>query len=96
MWMDRRRARRHAIDGVGQVQCRIGDPPRDCWISDISDGGVRLLAEGLDVPEQFVLSFVAADRRRECRVVWRLAHEVGAEFVDAAESDFVDHILQPA
>jgi PilZ domain len=94
MLMDRRRAQRHTVADPGRIHCRIGDPPRDCVISDISDGGVRLVAYDVGVPEQFILTFVAVGRRRECRVVWRFASEIGAEFVDEAEDDFVDRILQ--
>ena len=93
MLLDRRRAERHATGGVANIQCRIGALPQDCWVCDISDGGVRLLAEGLDVPDQFDLCFVAANRRRACRLIWRLGDEIGAEFVDEAESDFAEHIL---
>jgi hypothetical protein len=52
-------------------------------ITDISDGGARLYSE-FDMPEKFTLSVSSdrGDRRRDCRVVWRLGHELGVEFTD--------------
>jgi hypothetical protein len=47
----------------------------------MSDGGVRLFVQA-EVPETFVL--VIKDGKgasRECRVVWRLDDEIGAEFI---------------
>jgi hypothetical protein len=90
---DRRRTERHAMRGLAKIQLGTGSLPRDCWISDISDGGVRLHAEGVDVPEEFTL--VLSDMnggRRDCRVVWRLGHEIGAQFVDRPSSGFAHKI----
>ena len=30
--------------------------------------------------------------RRECRVVWRLGHEVGAEFVDGFSAGYAERV----
>jgi hypothetical protein len=78
---DRRRAERHAIRGMGKILSSAGSLPRDCWISDISDGGARLHSEG-DVSNNFAL-VLPGGSRRECRVVWRLGHEVGVAFTDS-------------
>ena len=83
---DRRRSARHLVRGPAQLL--FGSLPRDCWISDISDGGVRLHAEGVDVPGAFTLLLAGRRERRECRVVWRLGHEIGAEFSDAGTQGF--------
>ena len=60
---------------------RAGTLPRDCLITDISDGGVRLHVEGFEVPDEFVL-LLSGDgltaKERAYRVVWRLGYEVGA------------------
>src|ERR1700731_2025125 len=81
---ERRRTRRREINRVAKIQFGSGTLPRDCLITDISDGGVRLHVEGFDVPDEFVL-VLAGERRgaqdRCYRVVWRLGYEVGAEFV---------------
>ena len=83
---DRRRSERHPVRGPAQLM--FGSLPRDCWITDISDGGVRLHAEGVEVPDDFTLLFGNRRERRECHVVWRLGHEIGAEFTDAANDGF--------
>jgi hypothetical protein len=79
---NRRRSERLAMRGLAKIQLGTGALPRDCWISDVSDGGVRLHAE-FEVPDEFVLMLPGVHGgRRECRVVWRLGLEVGAEFID--------------
>jgi hypothetical protein len=91
---DRRRSERHLVRGPAQIL--FGSLPRDCWISDISDGGVRLHAEGLDVPDEFTLMFAGRKERRECRVVWRLGHEIGAEFSDLGAQGFARRVAGAA
>ena len=66
--------------GMGKILGGTGSLPRDCWISDISDGGARLHSEA-DIPDEFAL-VLPTGGRRECRVVWRLGHEVGVAFSD--------------
>src|SRR5580693_5044989 len=48
---ERRRSRRRQINRVAKIQFGSGTLPRDCLITDISDGGVRLHVEGFDVPD---------------------------------------------
>jgi len=80
---DRRRAQRRLINRVAKIQIGSGALPRDCLITDISTGGVRLHIEGFDVPDEFVLHLSGQGIAKECayRVVWRLGHEVGARFM---------------
>lgn len=80
---DRRQARRRLINRVAKIQLGSGTLPRDCLITDISTGGVRLYVEGFEVPDSFVLLLSGEDLAKECsyRVVWRLGHEIGAQFV---------------
>jgi hypothetical protein len=90
---DRRRNERHALRGLAKIQFGTGSLPRDCWISDVSDGGVRLHAEGVSVPDEFILMLSGVNGgRRECRVVWRLGHEIGAEFVDGFAQGFARQV----
>lgn len=81
---DRRRSRRRFLNRVAKIQLGIGTLPRDCLITDISDGGIRLHVEGFEVPDEFVL-LLSGDgvgaKERSYRVVWRLGYEIGAEFV---------------
>jgi PilZ domain len=80
---NRRRTRRRLINRAAKIQAGNGGPPRDCLITDISTGGVRLHVEGFDVPDDFVLLLFGDDLAKECnyQVVWRLGHEIGARFV---------------
>src|SRR5262249_29570568 len=87
--IERRKTERLAMRGLAKVRTSSGALPRDCWVTDISDGGARLLAEGVEIPDQFTLVFADAScRPRECRVVWRLGYELGAEFSDGTEYEF--------
>ena len=89
MTRERRRTERYRVSGIAKIQPHAGALPRDCWVSDVSDGGVRLHSEHVEVPEQFTLLFPGAGHRpRECRVVWRLGYEIGAEFIDTAQAGF--------
>ncbi len=80
---ERRRVRRRLINRVAKIQVGSGTLPRDCLITNISTGGVRLHVEGVEVPDDFVLVLSGEDVAKECkyRVVWRLGHEIGAQFV---------------
>jgi hypothetical protein len=79
---DRRNAERYSIDRFAKIQAP-GGLPRDCMIVDISDSGIRLHAENVEVPDDFLVVISGMQHeRRECRVVWRLGFEIGAEFTD--------------
>jgi PilZ domain len=87
---ERRRARRHRLNRAAKIKSGAGLLPRDCLITDISDSGVRLHAEGYEVPDEFVLLFSdhsVLGRDRAYRVVWRLGYEVGAEFVGLVDDE---------
>lgn len=86
MRMERRKSHRRAISLPARIEITIGSPPRDCLITDISEGGVRLYTEVAEIPDRFVLWFSEngrSARPRDCSVVWRLGHELGAKFTDA-------------
>ncbi len=86
---ERRKSTRYAANGIVQVQDATGGALHDCRLTDVSDGGVRLYAERVVVPDDFVLWLSGeATQRRRCRVAWRLGHEVGAEFIDDSRQDF--------
>jgi hypothetical protein len=79
---ERRGAQRFTLDRMAKVQVP-GSLPRDCLIVDVSDSGIRIHAEHWEVPDEFLIVISGArHERRECRVVWRLGFEVGAEFID--------------
>jgi hypothetical protein len=86
LYAERRRSPREFINRVAQIRAGAGTLPRDCLITDISGGGVRLHVEGFEVPEEFVLAISGQGVARECmyRVVWRLGNEVGASLIGFA------------
>ena len=81
--LDRRHVPRRLINRIAKIQIGSGTLPRDCLITDISTGGVRLHIEGYEVPDRFVLLLSGEGLAKECnyQVVWRLGHEIGARFV---------------
>jgi hypothetical protein len=80
-----RRANRHTIGRHAKFQLADGVLGVDCVVTDISDGGVRLHVESVEVPDRFVLLISDGEggaRPRNCKVAWRLCFELGAEFLD--------------
>lgn len=58
----------------------------ECVICDVSDGGLRVDAGSLAVPEVFAVSFTAGGEVvRLCRRVWRRGNLIGARFVTAKQ-----------
>ena len=81
MFEERRTSPRQIVNCPGSVVCDAGKQPQDCLIADISEGGVRLFVQAA-VPETFVLVIKdGSEANHECRVVWRLDDELGAEFI---------------
>jgi PilZ domain-containing protein len=71
---------------VAKIQLGNGAPPLYCVVTDISDGGVRVHANGFYVPDEFVL-LIAGDgpfQNGTYRVIWRRDDEVGAKLVRVA------------
>ena len=86
MFTEKRKSRRQAISRHAKIQLPGSTLARDCLVTDISDGGVRLHVQGVAVPDQFVLLLSdgpVSARPRDCSVVWRLGYELGAKFADA-------------
>lgn len=81
MFVDRRKSERRSCHGAAKIQLGVGSLPRDCTITDISEGGVRVIAENLDVPAEFTL-ILSTGCPRLCRLAWRIGCEFGAQFVD--------------
>jgi hypothetical protein len=80
---ERRRSPRRLINRMAKIQLANGTLPRDCLVTDISAGGVRLHVEGFEIPDDFVLLLSGENVAQECnyQVAWRLGHEIGARFV---------------
>lgn len=79
MFKDRRIAPRLTLNSPATIRL-LGDPrPKDCKVIDLSASGVRIYAE-TPIPDVFTLASSSLTPRN-CRVVWRLGHEIGAEFL---------------
>ena len=52
---EKRKSQRQPISRYAKLQLPGGSLPRDCLVTDMSEGGVRLHVEGVDVPEQFAV-----------------------------------------
>ncbi len=81
MLANRRKSERRLCRRVAKIQFGNGSLPRDCTITDVSDGGVKLIAEYLDIPPEFTI-ILSTGNPRQCRLAWRIGCELGAEFVD--------------
>ncbi len=56
-----------------RFQLGTGTLPRDCLVTDLSTGGVRLHVEGFEVPDDFVLLLSGEGVAKECNYQVRLA-----------------------
>jgi hypothetical protein len=80
MQLEKRKSNRQSSARAAKIQAHGETPPCDCLITDLSGGGIRILAASGRVTNRFTL--ILSNSRRECRVIWRTGNEVGAEFVD--------------
>jgi len=81
--MERRQyPRQSPMKGLAYVYLDKGVPLSECEVTNISDGGARIVwKSGGMLPARFVL-FLTLDGsdRRSCRVVWRDGNAVGVAF----------------
>jgi hypothetical protein len=81
MLVNRRTSERRLCRRAAKIQLGTGSLPRDCMITDVSKGGVKVIAEHLEIPAEFTIIF-SEGHPRQCRLAWRIGCEFGAEFVD--------------
>jgi hypothetical protein len=81
MLVNRRQSVRQPCKKVAKIQFGTGSLPRDCMITDVSDGGVKVIAEYVEIPQDFTIIF-STGNYRQCRLAWRIGCEFGARFVD--------------
>jgi hypothetical protein len=81
MLVDRRRSERRPCRRLAKIQFGSNSLPRDCTITDVSNSGVKVIAEYLDIPAEFTI-FLSEGPPRQCRLAWRIGCEFGAQFVD--------------
>jgi PilZ domain len=80
--LNRRKSERRLCKSFAKIQFGTNSLPRDCTITDMSVGGVKVIAEHLDaLPPEFTI-ILSTGNPRQCRLAWRIGHEFGAEFVD--------------
>ena len=83
MFGSRRKSERRVCRDISKVQLGVGALPRDCMITDASDGGLRVvIAENFEIPSEFTI-ILASGRRHQCRLAWRIGYEFGAQFISA-------------
>ena len=80
---ERRTVPRYSLERMAKIQLGYDAPPTYCFVTDISEGGVRLYLNGLEVPDEFVLLLSGDGPAKDGRykVVWRQGNEVGAKYV---------------
>jgi hypothetical protein len=81
MLVERRRSERRVCRRLAKIQFGTSSLPRDCAITDVSDSGVKVIAEHLDIPAEFTI-ILSEGRPRQCRLAWRIGCEFGAQFID--------------
>ena len=84
---ERRQEPRQGLARVAQIQLRNDAAPIYCVVTDMSDGGVRVHANGFHVPDEFVLLLSNGDgpfQNGTYRVIWRRDEEVGAKLLRVA------------
>jgi PilZ domain len=80
---ERRKGPRHSLERMAKIELGYDAPPTYCIVTDISEEGVRLYLNGLEVPDEFVLLLSGDGPAKDGRykVVWRQGDEVGAKYV---------------
>jgi hypothetical protein len=81
MLANRRGSERLPCRRVAKIQFGSGSLPRDCTVTDVSQGGVKVIAEYLDIPPEFTI-ILSTGGPRQCRLAWRIGCELGAQFID--------------
>ena len=82
---DRRRSPRRPVQYAGVILTGLTSEPHYCIITQVSDGGVRILTRAqLREFDVFTLRFAETEARY--RVIWRKGRQIGAEIL-ASRSD---------
>jgi hypothetical protein len=56
---------------------------RYCLVTEMSDGGVRVNANGYTVPDEFSVRFSGDGPVKSYKVIWRIGWDVGAKKIDS-------------
>ena len=82
---ERRRSPRQRLGRLATIKLGVGIAPRYCLVTNISEEGVRLQLNGIEVIDEFVLLFPGDSPARNgtYKVVWRQGRDVGAKFISS-------------
>lgn len=82
---ERRLTPRRPFGELAKILLGKGTEEHYCLVTDISEGGVQIYANNLDVPNEFVLRFPQGgpNQSGSYKVIWRLGHHIGAQFLGA-------------
>jgi hypothetical protein len=80
---ERRRSPRQRLGRLATIKLGVGLAPRYCLVTNVSEEGVRLQLNGIEVIDEFVLLFSGASPGRDgtYKVVWRQGRDVGAKYI---------------
>ena len=83
---EKRQSPRQRLGRLATIKLGAGMPPRCVLVTNVSEDGVRLLLNGIEAVDEFVLLFhgnggPAADGTY--RLAWRKDNDVGAKFVSS-------------
>ena len=80
---ERRRSPRQRLGRLATIKLGVGMAPRYCLVTNVSEEGVRLQLNGIEVIDEFVLLFSGDSPGRDgtYKVVWRQGRDVGAKYI---------------
>ncbi len=80
---ERRSSPRRRFGRLATIKLGVGLAPRCCLVTNVSEEGVCLQLNGIDIIDEFVLLFPKTGPGRDgtYKVAWRQGQEVGARFV---------------
>lgn len=92
---EKRGSERFAIREAARIVWQQNPAGVDCVATNVSDGGAKLIVRVPELPDVFVLHFVASGKQRHCRVAWRAGSETGVAFTDRIQVNFGRRIAAP-
>jgi hypothetical protein len=81
---EKRRSPRQRLGRLATIKLGAGLPPRYVLVTNVSEDGVRLFLNGVEVIDEFVLLFHGNGgpaRDGTYKLAWRKDNDVGAKFV---------------
>jgi hypothetical protein len=83
--IEQRNSPRQRLGRLATLKLGAGMPPRCVLVTNVSEDGVRLLLNGIEAIDEFVLLFHGNGgpaRDGTYRLAWRKDNDVGAKFVN--------------